>query len=197
MQHFKAIGLFKLELQSGNAQFWSKLANFFVPGDFENWRMTLKNNKAPFLYYAKFCASFQIHWWSQTWVTAWKRSSRVKIGNFFYPAWPWKLTYDLKNKTIGHLSYAASTFVRHFIANGEFKLELQSGNAPFGTKWTIFSAVWPWNLTDDLKELVCKFDRVEKIFLFLAFIYVFFLHNPSFAYCFPPKWNYYEIAFLH
>ena len=30
-------------------------------------------------------------------------------------------------KTIGHLFYAASSFVHHFIAIGELKLELQSG----------------------------------------------------------------------
>ena len=134
VQHFKAIGIYKLELKSGNAQFGSKLANFFVPGDFENWRMTLKNNRAPLLYYVKLCASFQIHWWSQTWVTASKRSSRAKNGDFLsrvtlkIDVWHWK--------TIGHLSYAASTFVRHFMANGEFKLELQSGNAQFGSKST-------------------------------------------------------------
>ena len=67
-----------------------KNRRFFVPGDFENWRMTLKNNRAPLLYYVKLCASFQTHWWSQTWVTAWKRSSRVKIGDFFVP-------HDLEN----------------------------------------------------------------------------------------------------
>ena len=123
---------------------------FFVPGDFENWRMTLKNNKAPLLYYVKLCASFQIHSWSQTWVTAWKHLSRVKIGDFLsrmtlkIDVWPWK--------TIGHLSYAASTFVHHFIANGAFKLELQSGNAQFGSKSTIFLAVWPWYLTDNFEE---------------------------------------------
>ena len=95
--HFKAIGIFKLELRSGNAQFGSKLAIFFVQGDFENWRMTLKSNRAPLLYYVKLCASFQIHWGSQTWVTAWKRSSRVKIGDFFYPRdlENWRMT--LKN----------------------------------------------------------------------------------------------------
>ena len=32
------------------------------------------------------------------------------------------------SKTIGHLFYAASSFVQHFVAIGEFKLELQSGN---------------------------------------------------------------------
>ena len=32
-------------------------------------------------------------------------------------------------KTIGHLFYATLSFVHHFLAIGEFKLELQSGNA--------------------------------------------------------------------
>ena len=98
MQHFKAIGkaigIFKLGLQFGNAQFRSKFAIFF-PGDFENWRMTLKNNRTSPLYYFKLYASFQIHWWSQTWVTAWKSSSRVIIGDFFVPRdlenWPMTL----------------------------------------------------------------------------------------------------------
>ena len=44
VHHFKAISEFKLELQSGNAQFGSKLAIFFVPCDLEIWWMTL--NKA-------------------------------------------------------------------------------------------------------------------------------------------------------
>ena len=34
-------------------------------------------------------------------------------------------------------------------AMGEFKLRLQSGNTQFGSKSTIFLAVWPRNLTDD------------------------------------------------
>ena len=38
-----------------------------------------------------------------------------------YDVWPWK--------TIGHLFYATSSFVHHFVAIGDFKLELQSGNA--------------------------------------------------------------------
>ena len=53
-------------------------------------------------------------------------------------------------KTIGHLFYATSSFVQHFVAIGEFKLELQSGNAQSGSNSTIFKAVRPWNLTDDL-----------------------------------------------
>ena len=152
VQHFKAIGIFKLELQSGNAQFGSKLVIFLS-------RVTLKFDVWPwktighlFYYYVKICASYQIHWWNQTWVTAWKCSSRVKIGDIFVPRdlENWRVTLK---KTIGQLSYAASTFVHHFIANGEFKLELQSGNAQFGSKSTIFLTVWPWN-----------FSRVTLIF---------------------------------
>ena len=54
-------------------------------------------------------------------------------------------------KTIGHLFYATLIFMYHFIAICEFKLEIQSGNAQFGLKSTIFfSRVtltfdrWPW-----------------------------------------------------
>ena len=99
---------------------------FSVLRDFEIWWMILENNMAPFLYYVKLCASFQIHRWIQTGVTVRKRSIRVKIGDFLscvalkFDGWLWK--------TIGHLFYATSSFVHHFIAIIEFKLELQPGN---------------------------------------------------------------------
>ena len=79
-----------------------------------------------------------------------KRPIWVKIGDVLhrvtlkFDGWPWK--------TIGHISFAVSSFVQHFIAIGEFKLELQSGNAQFGSNSTIFRAVWPWNLTYDLEK---------------------------------------------
>ena len=123
---------------------------FFRPCDREIWWMTSKNSRALLLYYVKLCASFQIHWWIQTGFTVQKRSIRVQIGDMLsrvtlkFDGWPWK--------TIGHLFYATSSFVQHFIPIGEFKLELQSGNAQSGSNWTIFRAVWPWNLTDDLEK---------------------------------------------
>ena len=55
-------------------------------------------------------------------------------------------------KTIGHLFYATSSFVHHFVAIGDFKLELQSRNAQFGSNSTIFRAVWPCNLMYDLEK---------------------------------------------
>ena len=93
-------------------------------------------NRAPLLYYIKLFASFHNHQWIETGVTLRKRSIQVKIGHLLsrvtlkFDRWP--------RKTIGHLFYAASSFVHHFKAMGEFKLELQSGNAQFGSKSTIF-----------------------------------------------------------
>ena len=55
-------------------------------------------------------------------------------------------------KTIGHLFYATSSFVHHFIDIGEFKRELQSRNSQFGSNSTIFRAAWPENLTDELEK---------------------------------------------
>ena len=62
MHHFTAIGEFKLELQSGNAQFRSKslIVCLCEP---EIWWLTLKNNRAPFLCCFKLCASCHCHQW--------------------------------------------------------------------------------------------------------------------------------------
>ena len=115
-----------------------------------NSRMTVKCNRVPLLCYFKLCASFRSHWWIPTGVTVWKRLIWVKIDDFFsrvtlkFDGWPWK--------TIGHLFYATSSFVYHCIAIGEFKLELQSGNAQSGSNSTLFRAVWPWNFMDDLDK---------------------------------------------
>ena len=106
---------------------WSQNWRFFVPWDLEIWRMTLKNNRVPLLCYFKLCVAFRSHWWIQTGITMRKRPIWVKIDNFFscmtfkFDRWPWK--------TIGHLFKATPSFVHHFVAIGEFKLELQSGNA--------------------------------------------------------------------
>ena len=123
---------------------------FFSPCDLEIWWMTPKNNRAPLLCYFKLFASFRSHWWIQTGVTVRKRLIWVKINAFFtrvtlkFDGWP--------SKTIGHLFYATSSFVHHFVAIGEYKLELQSGNAQSGSNSTFSRAVWPWNLTDDLQK---------------------------------------------
>ena len=120
VHHFKAIGEFKLELQSGNVQFGSKSAIFFVPCDLEIWWMTFKNNRAPLLCCLKLCPSFHSHQWIKTGITVHKRLIRVKNNNFFSSV---TLKFDgWHRKTIGHLFYAMLSFVHHFKAIGEFKL---------------------------------------------------------------------------
>ena len=127
-----------------------QIRRFLEPCDLQIWCMTLKNTRAPLLCYFKLYASFRSHRWIQAGVTVPKCPIWVKIDDFFsrvtlrFDAWPWK--------TIGHLFYATSSFVHHFVAIGDFKLELQSGNAQFGSNLTIFRAVWPCNLTYDLEH---------------------------------------------
>ena len=156
---FIAIGEFKLKLQTGNPQFGSK---YIVLCDLEMWWMTLKNNRAPLLYCFKLYAWFHSHQSIQTKVTVRKRSFRVKIGDFLYRetlkfyGWHWK--------TIGHLFYVVSSFVHYFVAIGEFKLELQSGNTRFESKSTISLAVWPWNLTDDLENNRAPLLSIIKLY---------------------------------
>ena len=131
VHHFTAIDEFKLELQSGNAQFGSN-SMILEPYDLEIWRMTLKNNRTPLLCYFKLCASFRSHWWIQT--------------------WPWKI--------IGHLFYATLSFVHHFVAIGEFRLELQSGNAQSGSNRRILEPcdleIWRMTSKNNRAPLLSK-----------------------------------------
>ena len=75
------------------------------------------------------------------WIQIVNFSARVTVK---FDGWPCN--------TIGHLFYATSSFVHHFVAIGEFKLQLQSGNAQSGSNSTIFRGVRPWNLMDDLAK---------------------------------------------
>ena len=158
VHHLKPLGEFKLEILSGNPQFGSKSAIFY-PCDLEIWWMTLKNNRAPLLCRFKLCASFHNHQWIQTKVTVRKRSIRVKISdllscvNLKFDGWPWK--------TIGPLFYVASSFMHHFIAIGEFKLKLQSGNAQLGqNRWFFVPCdleIWRTTLKNNRAPLLCYF----------------------------------------
>ena len=133
--HFKAMGEFELELQSGNGQLGSKSANF-IPCNQENLRMTLKNNRTPLRCYFKLFPPFHSHRWIQTGVIVRKRPiegqnwcflSRV---NLKFHKWPWK--------TIGHLVYAIFSFVHHFIAISEIKLNFECGYAKIVSKSMVF-----------------------------------------------------------
>ena len=128
--------------------FKSSIFSARVTLKFDGWPQ--KNNWAPLLCYFKLFESFRSYRSIQTGATVRKHLIWVKIDDFLsrvtlkFDGWP--------SKTIGHLFYATSSFVHHFIAIDQFKLELQSGNALSGSNSTLFRAVWPWNLTDDLQK---------------------------------------------
>ena len=123
---------------------------FYFPCGLKIWRMTLKNYRAHLLCYSKLWASYHSHRSIQNGVTVQRRQIRVKMGNFLYHVtlkfdrWPWNI--------IGHLFYATSSFVHHFIPIYDIKMKLQSGNTKFGSKSAISCPVWPWNLTDDFEK---------------------------------------------
>ena len=148
VHHFTAMGKFKLELQSRNAQFGSKSA-FFVPCDLEIRRMTSKNNRAPLLCCFKLCASFHSHQWIKTRVTVRKRPIWVKI-DVFCPMWPWNM--EIWQMTLKK-NRATSSFVHHFIAIAEFIAICWSYSPEMpnlSQNRRIFSCVtlkfdwWPW-----------------------------------------------------
>ena len=140
------------------------ISNWIQTVDFlaQNWiqtvdfsaRVTLQFDGWPWktivhlFYTTSSCVHHLIHWWSQTGVTVRRRSIRVKIGIFFVPCdlEIWRMTLKINRAPL-------LSFVHHFIAIGKFKMELQSGNAEFGSKSAIFfCSVWPLNLTNDLEK---------------------------------------------
>ena len=80
---------------------WVKIDDFCVLHDLENWRMTLKNNRATLLCCLKLSASFQRLLWLQTGVTVRNHPIWVNIGDFVsletleFDGWPWKITGHL------------------------------------------------------------------------------------------------------
>ena len=149
VHHFKAISEFKLafkspEMPNSGQNQWIFLFHVtltFDGGPSKTIR-PLFYATSSFVYHFKAMGEFKLELQKRLiWVKICDFLSRVTLK---FDRWP--------RKTVRHLFYATSSFVHHFIAIGEFKLELQSGNSQFGSKSTIFLAVWPWNLTDDLEK---------------------------------------------
>ena len=152
---------FKLELQSGNENLGRDLC------DLDRWPLTLTFCMDLTLVQSDYPENFMmIRWWehSQKGVTDGqtdrqtdgqtdrrtdrrtdRQTDRQTENTIHRAAWS-------QLKTIGHHFNATSSFVHHLVAIGVFKLKLESGNGQFGSNSTIFRAVWPWNLTDDLEK---------------------------------------------
>ena len=100
---------------------------------------------------------------NSNWSCSPEMSNSGKIVDFLssvtlkFNKWPWKI--------LGHLFYPTSSFVHHFIAISENKLELQSGNYQFGSKWAAFCPMWPWNLMDDLDKIIGHIFYITSSFV--------------------------------
>ena len=150
VHHFKAICEFKLDLQSGSAQFGSKSAIFCpvwpwnLTNDLQKTIGHLFYTMLSFVHHFKTIGEFKLELQSGNTQFGTKSAIFLSPVTLKFDGRPWK--------TIGHLFYITSSFVHHFKAIGEFKLELQSGNYQFGSKSAIFGPVWHWNLTYDLNK---------------------------------------------
>ena len=87
--------------------------------------MTTKNNRAPFQYYVKLCASFQSHQWRQTGLHSANAQFMSKLV-ICSPMWPWNWWMTLKTTDL--LFYTISSFVHHFkaisLTNLSYSLEM-------------------------------------------------------------------------
>ena len=131
MHHTIAIGGFIFEFQSGNAQIGSNLKIFCLlwPWKFYRWP-----------------------WTRQIWgIWRLRLAYSPETPNLGQNRWCF-VPCDLEIWWMTLENDAVLSCVQHFIVIGEFKLELQSGNAQFGSNSTIFRAVWPWNLMNDLEK---------------------------------------------
>ena len=138
--------------------------------------MSLKNNWASLLCYITFVhhfvaiCEFKLELWSRYAIFGSKSVIFLSCVTFKFDRWP--------RKTKGHLSYATSSFVHHFTAICELKLELKSTSknerAPLlcyfklcasfhrhmiktwvkiAERLNRFWPLWPWPLTSDLDLL--------------------------------------------
>ena len=117
---------------------------FFNQCDLEIWRMTLKINRAPLLSHFNYFASFCNLLWIQIGVTVRQCSIWVKIINFSAHV---TLKFEgYPKKTRGNLFYVTASFVYHFVAICEFKLELMSRDPQILAKFDLTSVTFPLDL---------------------------------------------------
>ena len=130
-----------------------KIGGFFPAW---HWNLTddLEKQQASLLCCFKLCASFRSHRLLQTGVTVWKQEICVKISDFF-PAWPWNLMYDLKQKRAPLLCYFK--LCASFRSHRSIQIGVRVRKRQL---WFLV----PWNLMDDLESnrtpLPCHIKRL-------------------------------------
>ena len=112
-----------------------QIRQFLEPCEFEVWRMTLKNNRAPFLSNIKPYASFHHHLWIQTGVTVQKRLSWiVTFVTLTFDLWPWPFAW------ISHLSLVITP--ENCMVNDDGNIVRKVSHTDRRTDWAVHRAAW-------------------------------------------------------
>ena len=134
---------------------------FLEPCDFEIWRMTLKNNRAPLLSIIKLYASFHHHMWIQTGVTVRKRLSWVVTSvTLTFDLWPWPFAWtSLLSLVITPENFMMIRWWEH--SQKGVTDRRTDGQTDGRTDWTIHRAAW-----SQLKIILPRFEwRAHKPFV--------------------------------
>ena len=127
---------------------------FFVWRDLENWRMTLKNNRAPLQCGFNLFASFHSQCWIETGATVLKRPIWVKIEDFFYPCdlEIWRMTLK-KNRVplLSNIKLSASFHRQMWIQTGVMVRKWLNGVM---TSLTLTFDLWPFAWTSCLSIVI-------------------------------------------
>ena len=108
----------------------------FFPSDLEFWQMILKTmgylfySTSSYVHHFKATREFKLELQSGNAQIGWKSASFLSCVTLEVDRLPWK--------TIGHHFYNSASFLHHSVTTGEFKMELQSGNAQKESKLIIF-----------------------------------------------------------
>ena len=144
---FQILGWIQTWVTIWKRPFWVKIGNILsrVTLKFDGWPWrTIGRTMSSFVHHLKAMGEFKLELEPRNAQFGSKSMIFLSCVTLKFYWWPWK--------TLRHLLYTMSSFMHHFKAMGEFKLELQSGNAQFGSKSAIFCPMWPWNLMDDLEK---------------------------------------------
>ena len=149
---FQALCIISYPLVNSNWSYSPETPNlgqiwrFLEPCDHEIWQMTLQNNWAPL----QALCSILYPLVNSNWSYSPETPNLGQIWRFLElcDLEIWRMTF--KNNRAPLLSNIKLyvSFHHHMW----IKLELQCGNAQFGSNSTIFRAVRPWNLTDALEK---------------------------------------------
>ena len=143
VHHFKVIGIFKLELQSGNAQFGSKLAIFLSD-------VSLKIDKWPWktighLFYTT--SSFVHHVKSIGEVKLELQSRKAQFGSklpIFCPTWPWNLMDDLLYYIKLCAAFQSQWYIQTRVTVWKRSIRAKIGH--FLSRMTLKIDRWPWKI---------------------------------------------------